>query len=238
MKEIKTYLFVVVLCGLSAFTLSIVSTSLDTRQKRARDFYQNNKLLKAAGILSSLTTHKEIEELIHKNITPKLVNKSGEVFTFEEKGINYTTYIEKGARKGYFEENLKLFYQIKSGGIVIPVNGFGLWDAIYGFIGIAADGNTIIGMTWYDQKETPGLGAEIENPKWQAQFRGKTLFHGEGFGINFVPKEMMALLTKEQKTYSVDAVSGATLTMDGVQHALSSSLTPYIPLLKEMQKNN
>ncbi|MCH9811742.1 NADH:ubiquinone reductase (Na(+)-transporting) subunit C [bacterium] len=234
MKGLKTYFFIFLLCGFSALILSTVSTALDAKQKKARDFYQNNNLLKAANISSK---GKKVEQLIKEYITPKLLDEQGNVFTFEEKGINYTNYLEKGARKGFYQDKLKLFYQIKNGGVVIPVNGFGLWDAIYGYIGIAKDGNHIIGMTWYDQKETPGLGAEIEDPQWQVQFKGKTLFHGESFGINFVPKAMMTLLSSAEKTYSVDAISGATLTTEGVQNALTTSLSPYIPLLKKMQNN-
>ena len=52
----------------------------------------------------------------------------------------------------------------------------GLWDAIYGYLAIKTDGNTVIGISWYDQKETPGLGANISEPEWQSQFPGKHLF--------------------------------------------------------------
>ena len=61
-------------------------------------------------------------------------------------------------------------------GYVIPINGYGLWDAIYGYLGLETDANTVLGMTWYDQKETPGLGGNIALPQWQEQFKNKVIF--------------------------------------------------------------
>lgn len=57
--------------------------------------------------------------------------------------------------------------------VVLPFYGKGLWSMMYGFMSVQPDGNTVNGITYYDQGETPGLGGEIENPKWQAQFPGK-----------------------------------------------------------------
>ena len=61
-------------------------------------------------------------------------------------------------------------------GYVFPVNGMGLWDAIYGYLAVQPDGNTVIGISWYDQKETPGLGCEYFRSQWQSQFPGKLIF--------------------------------------------------------------
>lgn len=239
MKEIKTYFFVIIMCSISALILSITSTSLEKPQTLARAYYRNKELLKAARLLPNGFTEKIVENIMAEKITPMLTNNLGESFTFDEKNINYNTYFEEGAKTGYSAKEWKLYYQIKNGGIILPVNGFGLWDAIYGYLGVDANGLTILGITWYDQKETPGLGAEIEDPKWQNTFAGKALFHGENldrFGLDFIPKEMLKLLTPQQKEYSIDAISGATLTTQGVQNGIKNSLSPYIPLLRKMQK--
>ncbi len=210
-------------------------------QIKAQDSYRNKELLKAASLLPKNLSQTQISEITKNKLTPMLTDSAGNMFTFEQKGVNYTDYLEEGAKSGYSTLPLKLYFQIKGGGIVLPVNGFGLWDAIYGYIGVDKNGFTIIGVSWYDQKETPGLGAEIANPSWQKLFIGKTLFHGkklESFGLNFVPKEMLTLLPSDNKEYSIDAISGATITTQGVQHAIKLSLSPYIPLLRKMQKTH
>ncbi len=227
------------MCSVSAFILSLVATSLHSPQTKARTAYQSRQLLIAAHLLSKSSTEKMVEDIMAEKITPMLTNDQGESFTFEEKEIDYATYFDKGIKTGYSQNTLKLYYQIKDGGIILPVNGMGLWDAIYGYIAIEKNGYRILGITWYDQKETPGLGAEISSSKWQDTFIGKTLFHGkkmDRFGLDFIPKEMLHLLSSLKKEYTIAAISGATLTTDGVQNAIKNSLSPYIPLLIKMQK--
>src|SRR5690606_10031644 len=56
--------------------------------------------------------------------------------------------------------------------LVLPIQGYGLWSTMYGYIALAADGNTVSGITFYEHGETPGLGGEIENPRWQARWLG------------------------------------------------------------------
>jgi Na+-transporting NADH:ubiquinone oxidoreductase subunit C len=239
LKKLNTYFFVIVMCSISALVLSIVTFTLKPTQIKAQDSYRNKELLKAANILPVDATSEQIEEITQLKITPMLTDSKGNSYTFKEKNIDYTDYLEKGAKSGFSKLPLKLFYQIKGGGIILPVNGFGLWDAIYGYIGIHKNGFSIIGISWYEQKETPGLGGEIQNPKWQEQFYDKSLFHGvrlQNFGLNFIPKEMLALLPPKDKDYTIDAISGATITTHGVQSAIKDSLAPYIPLMRSMQK--
>lgn len=240
-KNLTIYLFIFVMCGISAFILSSISTALKPLQIKAEETFRNKELLKAASLLPKTATTLQINELVDKKLTPMLTDNLGNTFTFEQKGIDYSSYLEMGAKSGYSTLPFKLFFQIKGGGIVLPVNGFGLWDAIYGYIGIDKNGFSIIGVSWYDQKETPGLGAEISSPSWEKLFIGKSLFHGkklESFGLNFIPKEMLTLLPPDDKEFSIDAISGATITTQGVSHAIKASLSPYIPLLRKMQKGS
>ena len=104
---------------------------------------------------------------------PILVDDRGEITTFEQAHINQAEYIQKNKKKGYANLPLKLAYEIMPNpdplskvsavpeGYIIPVSGFGLWDYIYGYIAIKPDGDEVIGISWYEQKETPGLGANI-----------------------------------------------------------------------------
>ena len=101
--------------------------------------------------------------------------------------------------------------------IVLPVHGYGLWSTMYGFIALKGDLNTVAGLTFYEEAETAGLGGEVENPVWQAQWSGKTIYdeaHDVVLKVikgNVDPKSPDAV-------HEVDGISGATLTSRGVQH--------------------
>ncbi|MCV5901050.1 FMN-binding protein, partial [Escherichia coli] len=76
--------------------------------------------------------------------------------------------------------NTGIVYLVKNGDdvskVIIPVHGNGLWSMMYAFVAVETDGNTVSGITYYEQGETPGLGGEVENPSWRAQWVGKKLF--------------------------------------------------------------
>ena len=96
--------------------------------------------------------------------------------------------------------------------VVLPMYGRGLWSTMYGFVAVAPDANTIKGITYYDQGETAGLGGEIANPRWQALFVDKKLFDDNQRVAIRVAKN-----ASSNKEHGVDALSGATLTSNGVQ---------------------
>lgn len=98
--------------------------------------------------------------------------------------------------------------------VILPIYGYGLWSTLYGFIAVEEDGNTIYGLQFYDHAETPGLGAEVDNPRWKALWRGKELRDAEGDLEITVAKTAPAAGDK----YFVDALSGATLTSRGVDN--------------------
>jgi Na+-transporting NADH:ubiquinone oxidoreductase subunit C len=98
--------------------------------------------------------------------------------------------------------------------VIIPVHGNGLWSMMYAFVAVETDGNTVSGITYYEQGETPGLGGEVENPTWRAQFVGKKLFDE-----NHKPAiKVVKGGAPQGSEHGVDGLSGATLTSVGVQH--------------------
>lgn len=193
-----------------------------------------------------IPTTSQIIEVKDARLIPFLVNKKGETTTFEKEKINLDEYIANFKKGGYYKQPWMLIYKILPNpdhekepiGYVIPVNGFGLWDAIYGYIALETDGNTVIGISWYDQKETPGLGANIAEPEWQSFFPGKRIFQeGPGgktdfktamMGITVVKGKVADVLGNSPKAKSaVDGMAGATLTGNGVTAAYQDSLSPY-----------
>ena len=100
--------------------------------------------------------------------------------------------------------------------VIMPVYGYGLWSTLYGFIAVEEDGNTIYGLQFYEHAETPGLGAEVDNPRWKALWRDKKLRTEEGDGELAIT--VAKTVPPQGREYYVDALSGATLTSRGVNN--------------------
>lgn len=120
-------------------------------------------------------------------------------------------------------ERYALVYLLESEGqlekLVLPIRGYGLWSTLYGFLVLEGDGSTVIGLSYYDQKETPGLGGEVDNPKWKALWQGKQVFDEDGkVSIQVVKGGVDS--ANPRARYQVDGLSGATLTSHGVQNML------------------
>ena len=128
--------------------------------------------------------------------------------------------------KGAFESGRYPVFEAADGRLVLPVSGSGLWGAIWGYVAVEQDMNTIAGVVFGHAGETPGLGAEIATPKHQAQYVGKTLFEGDEF-VSVKLRKGGAVDPKHE----VDAITGGTKTSDGVTAMLRNSLGAYRALL-------
>ena len=101
--------------------------------------------------------------------------------------------------------------------IILPVRGYGLWSTLYGFMALEADGKTIAGLGFYQHGETPGLGGEVDNPKWKALWEGKKLYDEDGDIAIEVVKGSVDSGTPNAEN-KVDGLAGATLTSKGVSN--------------------
>lgn len=119
--------------------------------------------------------------------------------------------------------------------MVLPVRGYGLWSTLYGFLALEGDGRTIAGLSFYDHAETPGLGGEVDNPKWKAQWRGKLAYDQEWDPRATVAKGSVDPSSPDSK-YKVDGLSGATLTSKGVANMLEFWLSEdgYKPFIRRV----
>ncbi|KPA22481.1 Na(+)-translocating NADH-quinone reductase subunit C [Shimia sp. SK013] len=117
--------------------------------------------------------------------------------------------------------------------VILPIHGYGLWSTLYGFIALEENGNDIFGLQFYDHGETPGLGAEIDNPRWKAQWNGKKLSDDDGTLQITVAKST----PPAGADYHVDALAGATLTSVGVDNLVrfwmgEAGFAPFLENLK------
>jgi len=115
---------------------------------------------------------------------------------------------------------------------IMPMYGAGLWGQIWGYISVDADGSTIYGTYFAHQGETPGLGAEIEKPKFREQFDGKHLIKNGAFVPVAVVKHGLAPQGNEDY---VDGISGGTITSKGVGAMIDNCLSPYSSFLENLQ---
>lgn len=99
--------------------------------------------------------------------------------------------------------------------LVLPISGYGLWSTLYGYLVVKNDGNTVVGITFTEHAETPGLGGEVDNPKWKAQWPGKTIYDAEAQSRLGLKKGGVDN-SKPEAVHEVDGLSGATLTSNGV----------------------
>ncbi|ERL56480.1 Na(+)-translocating NADH-quinone reductase subunit C [Psychrobacter aquaticus] len=118
--------------------------------------------------------------------------------------------------------------------VVLPIQGYGLWGTIYGFLTLESDMNTIRGISFYEHKETPGLGARIEEPEWRAKWSGIHSYDAEGNVATGVTK------AGTPKENWVDGISGATLTGRGVSNMIQFWLGDqgYKPYLDSLRKES
>jgi Na+-transporting NADH:ubiquinone oxidoreductase subunit C len=103
--------------------------------------------------------------------------------------------------------------------LILPIYGYGLWSTLYGFISLGEDFQTIQGITYYEHAETPGLGGEVENPRWKGLWPGKQAFDESGNVAISVIKGVVDPNSPQAK-YQVDGLSGATITTRGVHNML------------------
>lgn len=99
---------------------------------------------------------------------------------------------------------------------VLPVSGYGLWSTLHGYLVVGADANTVAGITFTEHAETPGLGGEVDNPAWKALWPGKQVYDASGNPVLGLKKGVDP--AKPEAVHQVDALSGSTLTSNGVSN--------------------
>lgn len=237
-KESNSYIFMysTILVVVAAAVLAVAAVGLRPFQKKNQEIEKMQQLLTAVGIENDV---KNAEELYKKYFVQELtVNKKGKVLsTYENETLKgevrpFNVELSKELAKGE-EAMLPIFICNQEGKTVyvVPVHGKGLYDAIWGNVAIEEDLNTVRGVLFDHKGETPGLGAEITNPAFPAQFKGKKIFENDEVKLAVVKGQK----TEEEKQYQADAVTGATNTSNGVSNMLKDCLSNYIEYFKTLK---
>lgn len=245
----KTLGVVVALSLVCSVVVSFSAVSLRPIQQKNAVLDVQKNILSVAGI----DAKGETTAAFNQYIVPRLVDLStGNFVGTEEEARAYDQRIaagdpsqsiklnaEQDVAKIGRRANIAKVYMVKDAQgkiseIILPMHGNGLWSMMYAFVAIATDGNTVGGITYYQQGETPGLGGEVENPRWRSQFEGKLLFDKAGEPAIKVVKGG----AQAGDIHGVDGLSGATLTSVGVQNTFDFWLgdNGFGPFLKKVQK--
>ena len=248
----KTLLVAVLLCAVCSVIVSTAAVMLKPAQvaNKALDF--NRNILLAAGLLEEGVS---VEEQF-KQVTAKLVDmETGRFVTVEEAGVTaLDSYDMRKASKDAAlaieldgaddiakikrQAKVAKVYLIEKNGkvekVILPVHGYGLWSTMYGFLALESDLNTVVGLGFYEHGETPGLGGEIDNPKWKAVWPGKKVYGSDGG----VALSVVKGAATPGSTHDVDGLSGATLTSRGVHNLIQFWLgeNGYAPFLAKLKR--
>jgi Na+-transporting NADH:ubiquinone oxidoreductase subunit C len=247
----KTLIVAVSLCLVCSALISFSAVELRDLQEANKTLDKQNKILSAAGLLKE---GSDVSELF-KSIDSKIVNLETGKFDFDINVLDYDegsfsrnpeTSIELSSDKDIAllkrRENFQtvyLHYENEDlNAIILPVRGYGLWGTMKGYLALRPDFKTIIGLEFFDHKETPGLGGEIDNPKWKATWKGKEVFSNSGEVVISVIKGSVDKSSNQSK-YQVDGLSGATITSNGVTNLLSFWLGDmgYGPLIENIKSS-
>jgi Na+-transporting NADH:ubiquinone oxidoreductase subunit C len=240
----------VVLCLVCSIVVSAAAIGLRPLQEANKQLEIRRNILQVAGLMRPGAS---IEELF-KQIEPRVVDLRSGKFT---DAVDPSSYDQRAAlrdpnlsdalpikediagirRKAHYAT----IYLVKddAGGIesvILPVHGYGLWSTLYGYLAVKPDGREVVGLQFYEHAETPGLGGEVDNPNWRAQWPGKFLLDTDGVLRIEVVKGAAA--TGPDGDFQVDGLAGATLTSRGVSNLVRfwAGEDGFRPFLKNLQQ--
>ena len=222
-----TYLFAAIMVITVAFVLSFTSESLKELKVDNIKKEKMQNILFAAGINVS---RDESEELYTQYIIEELsLTNNGDIDnSVSAFNINLALEIKKDINNQRFPLYVANIDDNRY--YIIPLRGNGLWNAIWGYMALKEDVNTIKGVTFGHQAETAGLGAEITEDWFTNSFVDEKILNDSGDFVGvYVTKTNNDPENTDKNDNEVDAISGATITGDGVADMIKERLENYLP---------
>ena len=222
-----TFIFATLMVLIVASTLAFTASSLKSLQE---DNVRKEKMQNILSTIGIQTDREKAEQLYKNYINASLaLDHTGNIDkTVDAFQIKLNSEIKKPAN----EQRFPLYKALvdNTNYYIIPLRGSGLWDAIWGYIALKSDINNIQGAVFDHKAETAGLGAEITQQWFMNRFKDEKVFNssGELVGIN-VSKTNNDPKDLDKSDHEVDAISGATITGDGVTEMIVERLTHYLP---------
>ena len=223
----KTFIVAIVLAAVCSLLVAGAAIGLRPLQEANKVRDRKKNILMVAGLYDAKAS---VEESFQQ-IEPRVVDLATGEYVAKDQ-IDPETFDQRAAAKDPQlsvkippdkdlagigrREKYSLVYLVKKDDkldqVILPIDGKGLWSTLYGFLALEGDLNTVKGITFYEHAETPGLGGEIDNPTWKAQWAEKKIYDQEGS----VQLNIAKGAADKNNPHQVDGISGATLTVNGV----------------------
>jgi len=261
----NTFRVAILLCLVCSIAVSSLAVGLRSTQKEKKEEFRQQNILKAAGMWPTGPDAADVDTkaLFEENITPVVLDFSKDTLTevWNPGALEIETEVALRDQKlsqlidGTDEmgsdiagirrrEGFATIYEVRDGDrlktLILPIRGYGLWSTLWGFIAVDFSDATndaaslkVEGLTYYKHAETPGLGGEVDNPGWKEKWSDKQIFDSEW-------KVRLEVAKNATGNYQVDALSGATITSNGVSNMLLYWLGEpgYGPYLKSLLEKN
>lgn len=238
MEHSNKYIFIyaIVMVVVVAVSLTVVAVQLKPAQEDNIRIEKMQNILTSVNISTEDVPKKEVIDVYHKYITSVLgVNLKGEVVEKDPEklfAIELANELKKPADKQIFPIYVATLDNNDTA-YIMPLRGKGLWGPVWGYISFGTDYNTVLGTMFDHKGETPGLGAEINQPFFMDPFKGKTIFDSEG---RFTSIQIIKGGAADDNPHGVDAISGGTITSKGVEKMIFDNLSNYQAFIQK-QKN-
>ncbi len=224
----KTLLVAFSLCIVCSVVVSTAAVLLKPAQEANKTLDRKRNILAAAGMLQEGTSIEEqfaqiqtrVVDLRTGRFTDAVDPASYEPVKAAKDPSRSTNLSQQEDIAGIGRrEDYALVYLVESASgswekVILPVRGYGLWSTLYGFIALESDANTVAGLGFYEHGETPGLGGEVDNPRWKSQWPGKQVYRDGEVEIALAKGSVDP--SSDDAAWRVDGLSGATLTARGV----------------------
>jgi len=250
----KTLMVALAVSLVSSVFVAGAAVSLKPVQVENRQLDKQRSILSIAGLGDGKLSRAEVKRLFDAQITAHVVDLTSGEYTDKFDPAQFDNL--KAARDPALSTELKddpalikrreqftTVYTVEKEGqlqeVILPIRGYGLWSTLHGFVAIKSDLNTVVGLGFYQHAETPGLGGEVDNPKWKGLWPGKKLFNDAGEPIIHIVKGGVDP-SNPNAEHQVDALAGATLTSNGVDRLLQfwlgqQGFGPYLAKLRAQQ---
>lgn len=223
-----TFIFAIIMVIIVAGLLAFTSMSLKDRQESN---VRNEKMQSILSSIGVVVDRDQAEESFNKYITKQLALK--EDGAVNEQINAFEINLKNEIKKDPSEQSYPIYLAEKEGKTIyiVPLQGKGLWDDIWGYLALGNDKNTIMGASFDHAGETPGLGAEIRESWFEDQFIGKKILKesGDYSGSNFVSVKTVKGGAVKGDDHGVDAISGGTITSNKLSQMIDERLERYLP---------
>ncbi len=227
----KTIIVALSLCVVCSVFVSTAAVGLKGVQQTNKKLDLQRNVLLAAGLVKPGEADKATVNAMFKQIEVRVVDLDTGEFTetdpatFDQRKASKDPAQSKVLKNDpasikRLEKQAKVYLVRKEGkleSIILPIRGYGLWSTLYGFLALAPDANTVIGLGFYEHAETPGLGGEVDNPRWKGLWPGKEIFGDSGEVAIEVMKGAVDP-SRPGAEHQIDGLAGATLTSVGVSN--------------------